>query len=197
MRKIALAASALFAAAAAPAHAGAYVEIPAQGIRYFVPDAAFAGTFGPATYNVTGGVTAVMATDLNQQGAFGLTVGCTSSEFGGSVAGTIALVARGGCFFVDKVKYAQDAGAIGVVILNNGGSTFTSMGGTDPGIFVPSAILFTDTSTFYSAASEGGLTVRLFNDGVPEPASWALMILGMGLVGGSLRQRRKLSVTFA
>src|SRR5579872_6028504 len=27
--------------------------------------------------------------------------------------------------------------------------------------------------------------------GVPEPAAWALMTLGVGLIGGSLRQRRK------
>jgi len=33
--------------------------------------------------------------------------------------------------------------------------------------------------------------------GVPEAASWALMIAGFGLVGGALRRRNKVSVTFA
>jgi PEP-CTERM motif len=31
---------------------------------------------------------------------------------------------------------------------------------------------------------------------VPEPASWAMMIAGFGLVGGAMR-RRKVSVTYA
>jgi hypothetical protein len=33
--------------------------------------------------------------------------------------------------------------------------------------------------------------------GVPEPASWALMILGFGAVGGALRRRRPASATLA
>jgi len=32
---------------------------------------------------------------------------------------------------------------------------------------------------------------------VPEPASWALMLGGFGLVGGAMRSRRKAAVTFA
>ena len=32
---------------------------------------------------------------------------------------------------------------------------------------------------------------------VPEPASWALMLGGFGLVGGALRSRRKAGVRFA
>jgi hypothetical protein len=33
------------------------------------------------------------------------------------------------------------------------------------------------------------------NGAVPEPASWAMMILGMGAVGGALRRRSKVSTT--
>ena len=32
---------------------------------------------------------------------------------------------------------------------------------------------------------------------VPEPASWAMMVLGFGILGGALRQRTKLRVRFA
>lgn len=32
---------------------------------------------------------------------------------------------------------------------------------------------------------------------VPEPASWAMMLGGFGLVGGAMRSRRKAAVTFA
>jgi len=34
------------------------------------------------------------------------------------------------------------------------------------------------------------------NRGVPEPASWAMMVGGFGLVGGALRSRRKTAVAF-
>lgn len=33
--------------------------------------------------------------------------------------------------------------------------------------------------------------------GVPEPASWAMMLGGSGVIGGALRSRRKTAVTFA
>ncbi len=41
-------------------------------------------------------------------------------------------------------------------------------------------------------------TRSIVNPGVPEPASWAIMIAGLALVGSSLRARaRKVAVTFA
>ncbi len=49
--------------------------------------------------------------------------------------------------------------------------------------------------TFYGSGSQqlDNITV---NGGVPEPASWAMMLGGFGLVGGIMRSRRK-SVSFA
>ena len=41
-----------------------------------------------------------------------------------------------------------------------------------------------------------GATVAL-GGAVPEPASWALMLGGVGLVGGALRSRRRQAVSFA
>lgn len=32
---------------------------------------------------------------------------------------------------------------------------------------------------------------------VPEPASWAMLIAGFGLIGGAMRRRQRISVTFA
>jgi len=37
----------------------------------------------------------------------------------------------------------------------------------------------------------------VFTGGVPEPASWALMLLGFGGVGAAMRSRRKTAVSFA
>jgi len=45
-----------------------------------------------------------------------------------------------------------------------------------------------------SASFENPLTI---NEGIPEPASWAMMLGGFGLVGGTMRYRRKKAVRFA
>jgi Peptidase family M28/PA domain len=48
------------------------------------------------------------------------TSGCTAADFPGSWTGKIALIQRGGCNFGVKVLNAQAAGAVGVVIFNEG-----------------------------------------------------------------------------
>ena len=39
--------------------------------------------------------------------------------------------------------------------------------------------------------------VRGAANGVPEPAAWAMMLAGFGLVGSAMRRREKVAVTFA
>ena len=41
------------------------------------------------------------------------------------------------------------------------------------------------------------LTYSLSAGGVPEPAAWAMMLAGFGLVGSAMRRRQKVAVTFA
>ena len=41
------------------------------------------------------------------------------------------------------------------------------------------------------------LGFRTYVNSVPEPATWAMMIVGFGLVGGSMRRRHTLTVKFA
>jgi Zn-dependent M28 family amino/carboxypeptidase len=48
------------------------------------------------------------------------TSGCTAADFSSSTAGRIALIQRGGCNFGVKVQNAQAAGAVGVIIFNEG-----------------------------------------------------------------------------
>jgi hypothetical protein len=50
----------------------------------------------------------------------GSTSGCDPSDFTGFVAGRIALIQRGTCTFSQKAQNAQDAGASGVIIFNEG-----------------------------------------------------------------------------
>jgi hypothetical protein len=70
------------------------------------------------------------------------TDGCTTPINSDEIAGNIALVDRGNCYFIIKVKMAQDAGALAVVVVNNHDPTTTDgadtfMSGTDPTITIP------------------------------------------------------------
>ncbi|MCP2244945.1 M28 family peptidase [Lentzea aerocolonigenes] len=58
------------------------------------------------------------------------TSGCDAADFAGFVPGKIALIQRGTCLFVDKVRNAQLAGAAAVVIFNEGNPGRT-------GLFIP------------------------------------------------------------
>ena len=52
-----------------------------------------------------------------------------------------------------------------------------------------SSISFTDTSENWH-----GFTVGIGSSVVPEPASWAMLIAGFGLVGATLRRRRMAAI---
>jgi hypothetical protein len=54
-----------------------------------------------------------------------------------AVRRNIALVSRGTCAFTIKVKNAQDAGAIGVIVADNAPGAVTGLGGADPSITIP------------------------------------------------------------
>ena len=87
-----------------------------------------AADFGPAlnSNGITG--TVVMAQPLDA---------CSSITNSGAITGNIALVDRGNCSFASKVKNAQDAGAIAVIVTNNA-SGAPPMGGVDPTITIRS-----------------------------------------------------------
>ena len=63
------------------------------------------------------------------------------NSFGGDATGKIALIRRGACTFVQKVKNAQDAGAIAVIVMNNVSGEPVPMGGTDASITIPSVMI--------------------------------------------------------
>lgn len=62
---------------------------------------------------------------------------CTALTNVGAVAGKIALVDRGTCGFTIKVKNAQNAGAIGVIVADNAAGPVVGMGGFDQTIVIP------------------------------------------------------------
>src|ERR1700687_2496468 len=96
-------------------------------------------TFGPAL--TPGGITGnvVIATDAANPSGPSTTDGCTALTNAAAVAGNIALIDRGTCGFIVKVKNAQNAGAIAVIIADNApGTPPAGLGGTDPTITIPS-----------------------------------------------------------
>jgi hypothetical protein len=107
-------------------------------------------SFGPALSSpgVTGNV--VYATPAN-----------ACAAITNNVAGKVALVDRGTCTFVVKVKNAQDAGAIAVLVADNAaGSPPAGLGGTDPTIVIPS-VRITQADGNALKANLAGLNVTL------------------------------------
>jgi hypothetical protein len=78
-----------------------------------------------------------------------------------ALAGRIAVIDRGVCTFVIKVKNAQLAGAIGCILVNNVAGAF-SPGGVDPTITIPTvAITQADGTTLKTAIAGGTVNVTL------------------------------------
>lgn len=80
------------------------------------------------------------------------------------VAGKIVLLDRGGCAFVTKVKNAQDAGAIGVVVADSvPGCPPPGMSGSDPTITIPS-VRVTQSDGSLLKANLAGMNATLIVD---------------------------------
>jgi hypothetical protein len=119
--------------------------------------------FGPALSNP--GVTGNVVAALDDANATGPTTfdACTAITNASDVAGKIALVSRGTCGFVVKVKNAQLAGAIGVLVADNAaGSPPAGLGGADPTITIPSVrISLADGTTLRAALTSGTVNATL------------------------------------
>ncbi|MEJ5224518.1 MAG: S8 family serine peptidase, partial [Anaerolineales bacterium] len=103
-----------------------------------------AGTasFGPQTYSVTGDV--VVAAPYQA---------CAPLTNAGAIAGKIALVQRGGCTFKTKTLNAQNAGAIGVLLVNN-------VAGFPPGMADDATITTPITIPTMSARNVDGTAIK-------------------------------------
>ena len=92
------------------------------------------------------------------------TSGCEAADFAGFTAGNIALVQRGTCLFADKVANATAAGAIAVVIFNEGqpGRTEPFAGGLGGPVTVPVVgISYAEGVHFAELAAAGPVTARV------------------------------------
>jgi Zn-dependent M28 family amino/carboxypeptidase len=104
------------------------------------------------------------------------TSGCEADDFTGFTAGNIAIIQRGSCSFALKAQNAETAGAVGVVIFNEGqpgrSDAFVgTLGG--PGATVPVVGSAFDVGVELAA---GGVTARMFVNAKSEIRSTANVI---------------------
>jgi hypothetical protein len=135
-----------------------------------------AASFGPPVSSV--GVTGAVV--LADDGAAPTADACSPLTNAGAVSGNIALVDRGTCTFVVKVKNAQNAGAIAVLVADNVvGSPPAGLGGADPTITIPAVRITLADGNTIKAQLAGGvnatLTVDLTVLAGADPAGKALL----------------------
>lgn len=112
-------------------------------------------SFGPDTFDVTGDL--VLVDD-------GIGPPADGCEFLDGVADKVALIDRGNCFFTDKARHAQAAGAIGVVIANNiAGEGAVNMGSeADDAVNIPvMSVSMEDGDSLKNALGGGTVNVTL------------------------------------
>lgn len=127
----------------------------------------------PFGSGVVAGTAASFGAALTTTGVSGLAVvvvdpvvprndGCeTPFTNAAALVGRIAVIDRGLCAFTAKVKNAQNAGAIGCVLVNNTTGTF-SPSGSEPTVTIPViAISQADGTALKSSIAGGATTVRL------------------------------------
>ncbi len=91
--------------------------------------------FGPEDFNLNGNLVLV------NDGSSTPLLGCANLTNAAALNGKIAVIQRGDCTFVEKVKKAQNAGAKGVIMINNIDGFPIVMGGTDASITIPSLMI--------------------------------------------------------
>jgi Zn-dependent M28 family amino/carboxypeptidase len=121
------------------------------------------------TKSVSGEVVTVGHTDVPSDG--GSTSGCLASDFGADVDGAVALIQRGTCGFTQKLGLARQAGAIGVILFNEGdtaGRRNALFRSADPGYPIPAVLSsYAVGEELYNLANGGQHpTVNLATNGV-------------------------------
>ncbi len=131
---------------------------------------------------------------------------------------TIATVSGSGSYLSEAAIYYTDSpvtdGVVfrpGIADANSGTATYTGTSdlvalgldfavGANGLLRIEFAESFDDLPNAADATFTRGtlaFTYTPLAGAVPEPASWALMIAGFGLVGGAMRRRQRVSVSYA
>ncbi|MFT5758236.1 MAG: hypothetical protein ACI9LM_002975 [Alteromonadaceae bacterium] len=133
-------------------------------------------TFGPNLFEDVAGKLVRIEDDTPS-----INDGCTDAVNAADLAGNIAVIDRGACAFVLKVRNAQTAGAIAVIVANNDqdgtGDNVLSMGGADfEDIVIPNMMVsYNDGATLYNAMEASEVSVNMFKKDVSrsfKDSSW-------------------------
>ena len=108
------------------------------------------GAFGGGTLGLTGNVLKADPDDA-----------CSALTNAGAMAGKIALIDRGTCLFIEKVEHAQDAGAIGAIIVNNAGNGLVTMAGYAPDVVIPAVFIGQSNGQTIEAELGSGVSATL------------------------------------
>ncbi len=119
--------------------------------------------FGPDAFDISAEL--VRYNDGNDVDSASVYDGCEVPLDPSLLVGKVAIIERGSCTFVTKVKNAQNAGAVGALITNNvDDGTAAPMGGVDDSITIGNMGLnFADGQSLYTALNNGVVNVRLFD----------------------------------
>lgn len=131
-----------------------------------------AASFGPQLSYTGMSASVVQALDAADGSGPSTTDGCSPLTNAAAVAGKIALIDRGTCAFVTKVKNAQNASALGVLIVDNvAGSPPPTLGGSDSTITISSArITMNDGNTIKAQLAAGVNATMLLDRTAPGGA---------------------------
>ena len=143
------------------------LEQVSPGPTVYIPEVDFA----TMSYSGSGDVTSLIeAVDLDLGLGNNSTSGCETEDFIGFTLGNIALLQRGDCTFALKAQNAESAGAVGVIIFNQGntedrlGLLFGTLGG--PGVTIP--VVGTTYALGESLNSTADATVHMVTDTISE-----------------------------
>lgn len=113
-------------------------------------------SFGPDVFDVSGDLVRIEDVTAPSHD------GCEQATNGAELTGKIAIIDRGACNFTVKVKNAQEAGAIAVLVANNkDGDDPAPMGGEDETVSIPSMGLSQNESNSIYALLDAGQTVTI------------------------------------
>ena len=94
------------------------------------------------------------------------TLACLPPSNAAAMNGKIAIIRRGDCEFVAKVKRAQDAGAVAVIMVDNIPNQLVNMGGADATINIPAVFITMGLGEAIIAQLQSGpVTVKLMSPG--------------------------------
>ncbi|GIU28190.1 rhombosortase-dependent M36 family metallopeptidase [Shewanella sp. MBTL60-007] len=119
--------------------------------------------FGPDTFKVSGNLVRIDdGSDMTDGEPGTIYDGCEATANVADIAGNIAIIDRGACAFTQKVKHAQDAGAIAVIIANNkDGDAVITMAGDDESITIPAMMVSQNEATDIYSLLDANETISI------------------------------------